>query len=363
MLLFFILFLSVYLGGNVYIFIKGLHAFSSLPTPVGILVGILFWVCALLIVGVFVFRDAHIPPVLGQWMQYIGTGWLVFTLYMTILLLITDLMKLFHFHLGHGFEIALAITFLVLCYGFYKYKHPAKEVINIVINKPLTTNQPIKVVAISDVHLGYATNKQQLRKYVDNIMKEKPDLIVIGGDLIDNSVVPVEYQRMEEELSILSAPLGVYMVPGNHEYISGEGKIEQFIKNTPIQLIKDSVVVLPNGIQLVGRDDRANPHRKSLQELMVSVDPTRPIVLLDHQPYHLEEAETQGVDLQFSGHTHRGQVFPMSLVTDRLFEVSYGYKKKGNTHIYVSSGLSLWGPPFRIGTQSEMVIFEINFQE
>ena len=191
------------------------------------------------------------------------------------------------------------------------------------------------------------------------INEQKPDLILIGGDLIDNSVVPLYTEKMSEELSELKAPMGIYMVPGNHEYISGIDESARFIKSTPIQLLIDSVVTLPNGI-LIGRDDRHNPSRRSLQELMENIDKSRPIILLDHQPYNLTDAEAAGIDLQFSGHTHHGQVWPMSLVTDYIYEQSHGYRQWGDTHIYVSSGLSLWGPPFRIGTESEMVVFELS---
>ena len=149
------------------------------------------------------------------------------------------------------------------------------------------------------------------------------------------------------------------MVPVNHEYISGIRKSMQFIKETPIHLLRDEVVTLPGGIQIIGRDDRSNKSRLSLQELVKNIDPAKPVILLDHQPYNLSDTENAGIDLQFSGHTHRGQVWPISLITDHLFDQSYGYRKWGNSHIYVSSGLSLWGPPFRIGTDSELVVFNI----
>ena len=125
-------------------------------------------------------------------------------------------------------------------------------------------------------------------------------------------------------------------------------------------MLRDSVVTLPNGIQLIGRDDRHNRKRRSLQELMVNIDKSKPIILLDHQPFDLEETKAAGIDLQFSGHTHHGQIWPINWVTDYIFEQSHGYRQWGNSHVYVSSGLSLWGPPFRIGTHCEMVIF--NFQ-
>ena len=182
-------------------------------------------------------------------------------------------------------------------------------------------------------------------------------------DLTSLQVVPLYAENMMEELSELKAPLGIYMVPGNHEYISGMNASARFIQGTPIQLLRDSIVTLPSGIQLIGRDDRSNTARRSLQELMANVDKNKPIILLDHQPYKLTESETAGVDLQFSGHTHRGQVWPMSLVTDYIYEQSHGYRQWGNSHIYVSSGLSLWGPPFRIGTESEMVVLQLSTKE
>jgi predicted MPP superfamily phosphohydrolase len=194
------------------------------------------------------------------------------------------------------------------------------------------------------------------------INAEKPDLILIGGDLIDNSVTPLYTENMQEELSQLKAPQGIYMVPGNHEYISGIKKSAEFIRSTPIQLLRDTVITLPNGVQIAGRDDRHNPSRLSLRTLSQNINPAQPVILLDHQPYDLQNTEKAGIDLQFSGHTHRGQIWPMSLLTDYLFQQSHGYRQWGNSHVYVSSGLSLWGPPFRIGTNSEMVVFNIAFK-
>ena len=219
------------------------------------------------------------------------------------------------------------------------------------------------MAAISDIHIGYGTTKERLQRYVRMIQAEKPDLILISGDLIDSNLKPVREQHLEQELNQLQAPLGVFMIPGNHEYISGIGKSRTFIQQqTSIQWLQDSVVTLANGIQLIGRDDRHNPRRKSIAQLTDTLSSNRPLFLLDHQPYQLDESAQSNIDLQFSGHTHNGQVWPLNLITGHLFEVSHGYKQKGNTHIYVSSGLSLWGPPFRIGTRSEMVIFDINFQ-
>ena len=129
---------------------------------------------------------------------------------------------------------------------------------------------------------------------------------------------------------------------------------------TSITLLRDSVVTLENGIQVIGRDDRRQRDRESLDKLVRQTDPSKPILLIDHQPYDLEQTVDAGIDLQFSGHTHHGQVWPLTYLTDYLFELSYGYEKRENTHLYVSSGLSLWGPPYRIGTDSEIVVFYLD---
>lgn len=358
---FFVILFSLYLAGNLYIFLKGRRVLRAQSTGVKVLLSLIFWGCASLFFVSFLFRDAVWPAALARTVYQIGTGWLVFTLYMVLLLILFDVLRLFHWKYKYGYYTALALTLSLLGYGYYHYQHPETKVINIVINKPAVTGNTdtLRVVAVSDVHLGYGTDKAMLQTYVERINSLRPDVILIGGDLIDNSIVPLEAERMEEELARLKAPYGIYMVPGNHEYISGIEASAGFIGKTPIVLLRDSVVTLPNGFRLVGRDDRRNRARKTLEELASNLPPDKPVILLDHQPYELEKTAEAGIDLQFSGHTHRGQIWPVSWVTDRMFELSYGYKEIGSSRFYVSSGLSLWGPPFRIGTDSEVVLFEI----
>ncbi|MCC8096402.1 MAG: metallophosphoesterase [Tannerellaceae bacterium] len=362
MLIFFLLIFSVYLGENLYVFLKAWHSMSGLPVSLKVFLSVLFWLCAISFLSLLKLRDAQLSDSISHILYETGTGWLVFTLYMVLLLAVVDILKLFHIQFAYSFPIVLGIVCCVLLYGYIHYNHPKTEVINIVINKPGAQVKDLKVVGISDIHLGDGTTKKRLAQYVEKINAQQPDLILIAGDLIDNSVLPVRKAHMEEELAQLKAPLGIYMVLGNHEYISGVETSIDFIDQTPIRLLIDSVITLPNQIQIIGRDDRTNPSRASLNTLMEKVNPDLPVFLLDHQSYDLQESVDAGIDLQFSGHTHRGQVWPISLVTDQLFELSYGYLQKKNTHFYVSSGLSLWGPPFRIGTQSELVVFNITFE-
>lgn len=271
---FFVVLISIYLAGNIYIFRRGAQALVAQPFGVKVLLAVLFWCGALAFIGSFLARNTKLPVVLAHTAHEIGTGWLVFTLYMVLCLIIFDLFRLFNFPCKYGFYISLFLTLSLLSYGYYNYQHPKTEVFNIVINKQTVHNeQPLKVVSVSDVHLGYGTDKEELKQYVEMINAQKPDLILIGGDLIDNSVVPLYEEKMMEELAELKAPLGIYMVPGNHEYISGIRKSMQFINETPIRLLRDDVVTLPGGIQIIGRDDRSNKSRLSLQELVKNIDP------------------------------------------------------------------------------------------
>ena len=360
----FIILPVLYLVGNAYISFRGWQALQALPIGIRIPLTLLYWLCALSFFGVFLFRGVDMPAALAKVVSYVGTGWLVFTLYMVLALLLLDLSKVFNIVINHSFPIALTLVICVLAYGYYRYRHPDTKVIDIVINKDIHSGgaRPLKIVAISDVHLGYATDKRALARYVELINARRPDLVLIGGDLIDNDATPLFRERMEEELSRIHAPMGIYMVPGNHEYISGIEACERFIARTPVTLLRDSVATLPNGIQIAGRDDKSNPRRLTKAQLLARLDRDKPILLLDHQPYALDETEAAGVDLQFSGHTHDGQVWPFNWLVSRMFEVGHGLKRKGESWIYVSSGLSLWGPPFRVGTVSELIEFNVTFK-
>jgi predicted MPP superfamily phosphohydrolase len=297
------------------------------------------------------------------WYEY-SAGWLVFTLYMVMSLLFFDVFRLFCPSFRLGFAAALFTTVVILAYGYVHYRHPAVRVVDAMIDKPADiAGGTFRIVAVSDIHLGMGTTETRLREYAEMIQAQQPDLILIGGDLIDNSLAPVVHRKMENVLARLHAPAGVYMVPGNHEYISDIGECIHYLRQTPIRLLRDSVVMLPGRIQLVGRDDRSNAARLSLAQLMAQTDRARPVIVVDHQPTEVLQAAEEDVDVLFCGHTHDGQVWPLNIVARRLFAISHGYRKQGGTHICVSSGLSLWGPPFRIGTQSELVVFNLSFRQ
>lgn len=358
---FFILMLSACLGGNVYIYVRGMSAIGHFPHVVKVIFSLVFWLSAISLFAVFFLRHSGMSATVWAHLLFeYSAGWLVFMLYMALFLLCFDLSGLFGYTFRYSFVAALTLTACLLSFGFYRYRHPTTQVIPIRLDKPFSHGETCRIVAVSDIHLGMGTARGQLEEYVRMINEQKPDVVLIAGDLIDNSLVPVRERRMEQALLQLKAKWGIYMVAGNHEYLSGIADCEQFLRGTPVCLLRDSMVTLPNGIRIIGRDDRSNPARKPLEELSRQVASDVPLIVMDHQPVETEAAIDANVDLLFCGHTHNGQVWPMNLITRLLFDISYGYEKRKNTHIYVSSGLALWGPPFRIGTRSEMIVFNLS---
>ena len=320
----------------------------------------------LLFAGVLRSTD-HMPMPLAVCVYEVGTSSIFILLYLFLLFLLLDLGRLIHlvprtllynnwWTVG-GISVFMFGLFL---YGHLNYKNKVRQELTITTDK---VTKPVRIVLISDLHLGYHNRRNELHRWVDIINEEKPDITLIAGDIIDGSLRPLKEQRMFEEFQRLHAP--VYACLGNHEYYSGEPGALQFYEQAGIHLLRDSMVVV-NDICIIGRDDATNFRRKPLDQFSILNSPRNATlskrefsILLDHQPHHLEKAEKAGIDFQFSGHTHRGQVWPISWITDRIYECSWGSFQRGDTRYYVSSGMGIWGGMFRIGTRSEYVVLEI----
>jgi len=349
----------VYILANIYINWRTLQMLSTVPLWLKVVVSIVIWVSALSLFISMGLRNSVTPEWILNSLNIVGSVWMAFLLYSVLLLAVSDIVRIFVPSAGPSAAYALPLTTILLLYGYFNYRSPKVEELEILLDKPIDDKELV-VVAISDVHLGYGTGTKALKRYVDKINDQNPDVIFIAGDLIDNSLKPLMEAPFDGVLNELNAPMGIYMVPGNHEYISGiEDCTEYLEERTGIRLLRDSIVLLPNGMQIIGRDDRSNRSRAELNELLDKADRSRPVIVLDHQPYDLAETDSLKVDIQISGHTHRGQLWPLSILVDRMYEQSHGYRKWNYSHIFVSSGLSLWGPPFRIGTDSDMAVIRI----
>lgn len=295
----------------------------------------------------------------------VGNSFLIILLYLVMFFLVLDLGRLVHLvprsWLVHNTVTSVAIVsvmFAVFVYGNIHYHHKIRQPLSLTTDKQVT--KPLRIVMMSDLHLGYHNRRADFSRWVDQINSEHPDIILIAGDIIDISIRPLLIEDMAAEFRRLKAP--VYACLGNHEYYSGEPRARQFYSDAGIHLLRDTSVVVGD-VCIIGRDDRTNPHRRSIAQLAATADHTKYTILLDHQPYHLEQTERAGIDFQFSGHTHHGQVWPISWITDRIYECAFGSHQRGKTHYYVSSGIGIWGGKFRIGTRSEYVVASLGGED
>ena len=349
--------LLLYLGANAYIFIRLMQALSATSVVARVAFAVLFWLAALALFAAFAMRSVEGVAWLERVLFVVGSVWLVFVLYMTLATIIADVAHLIFPAFKYGVWSALVFTLLLLAYGYINYRNPRIETFSLESDKLST--ESLRVVAISDVHLGYGTTRKMLEGYVERINSLGADVVIIAGDLIDNSIVPVRQAAMGEVLSEIKTTRGVYMALGNHEYISGVDVSLDYLATTPIVVLRDSVALLDEGVAIIGRDDRMNRRRRSAEELVADIPSDLFTIVVDHQPYDIALSERLGIDLHLSGHTHRGQVWPLNWLTDAIYDQSHGLRVWGNTTAYVMQGLSLWGPPFRIGTKSEIVVIDL----
>ena len=303
----------------------------------------------------------RMPLELGTFTYEVGNSWLILLLYLVMLFGVLDLglvLGLIPRTFLRGSVIG-SVSVLLFFLGLFTYAHlrfEQKQRVELTLDSEGKVGKPVKLVLISDLHLGYHNRRSDLRRWLQLIKAEHPDAILIAGDLIDWSIKPVLEEGSAEEFRELGIP--IYAILGNHDYYAGTGADKDFCEQAGIQLLQDSVAYFGD-LAIVGRDDRTNPHRKSLKQIMEGIDRSKYIIELDHQPYLLEEAEHSGVNFEFAGHTHHGQVWPLNWVTDAIYEDAFGPLTKGKTEYYVSSGLGIWGGKFRIGTQSEYVVATI----
>ena len=373
--MFFLILFALYGLGSVYLMIRGWQSLEWMPElrPYGMILLILLSASFFLARA---FRD-HWPDSILRIFQDAGMFWLVPMLYLVMFALLCDVLRLGNALTSFypSWVIAdypkakfiilisgLSLVSLVCIYGYYRFVNPSVKEISVTLPKVPGGLDSMKMVMVSDLHLGTTTHKKRMQKYVKLINENNPDLVCIAGDLIDSDISSVERQSMEEEFKQIKTRYGTFAVPGNHDHFSDFRQASRFFERSGIVLLVDSVAEVASTVQMMGRDDKSRRNRKSLARLR-SENPTGlPVILLDHQPVDLSEAAQNGISLQLSGHTHDGQIWPFSALVRSMYEVSHGYLRKGNTHYYVSSGLALWGPHLRIGTESEMVVVRLLFR-
>ncbi|MDR0205991.1 MAG: metallophosphoesterase [Bacteroidales bacterium] len=362
MTLFFFIVILFILGENYYVFFR---LWNILPVGKTLLVVVAVVLLLCFFVGMF--GGSLLPKSIVSVVYHVGMAWFFIALYLMFIFLFLDILRLvlpMQRVMVDNWLTFGALTIVmtaVFVYGYFNYLNTRRVEINIEIAKPVS---PLKIVGLSDLHLGYGIGKTELEKWITLINREKPDIVLISGDIIDHFTKSLDGHNLSFEK--IKSRDGVYACLGNHEYIGTPSKISQsldFLHAAKVTVLRDTAVLINNEFYLIGRDDRFNLKRKSIHELLQTIDATKPLILLDHQPFYLEETAKNGIDLQFSGHTHHGQILPVNWIAKRIYEVSHGYLKKNNSHIYVSSGIGIWGGKFRIGTQSEYIVFNLKQQK
>jgi uncharacterized protein len=376
MILFFSIALTIYSLVNIYIFFKGYNAIPGLKNS-SLLYSIIFFLLAVIFIASKFLESKH-SSVISDVLNILGGFWLAFMLYGFLFFLLSDILLLILritriigsdnilLFRKWSFLITVAFSSLLIFGGFINALIPVVKKYDITIDKPAGGIKTLRIAAVSDIHLGSIIRKRSIKKLSGMLSKMNPDLILLLGDIVDGEIGPVMRGDLLQYFTCPKCNDGLLAITGNHEFIGGAGRTIPYIESKGIRVLKDEIVTLQGGIQLIGRIDRDSrrfygKERASLGDLMKLADTTKPVILLDHQPFHLEESARYGIDLQLSGHTHNGQMWPLNYVTSMIYELSYGYLKIDRTQFIVSSGYGLWGPRVRSGSRSEVLLINIRF--
>ena len=216
----------------------------------------------------------------------------------------------------------------------------------------------ITIAQISDFHFGVLNNTTKLEKVVALANSLKADFVFITGDLVDESVAHME--DMAGPLAKLKGKTGVYAITGNHDYYAGVKRATGIMREAGITVLRNELKVLPGGLQLLGIDDPTGVRRmgekgEDFISLIASVDPSKPSILLYHQPIQFERTAQAGIGLQLSGHTHGGQLYPVIYISRQIYPRTPGLHRLDKSYLYVSRGTGTWGPPMRFLAPPEIV--------
>jgi predicted MPP superfamily phosphohydrolase len=378
--IFFSVALSVYALINYYIFIREWEAggFQSAWRTV--------YVAAFLLLSISFIAGRILERVTLSWFSstlvLLGSFWLAAMVYFLLFAFAIDIIRLLNFIVPFfpsfltvnpertkeitSFAIIVVVLVIVLG-GYINARTPIIKTLELSISKNGRTIKSLNIAVASDIHLGTIVCKSKLERIVQHINSLNPDLVLLPGDVVDEDIGPVIRNNLGETLRKIRSKYGVFAITGNHEYIGGVEPACRYLAEHGITMLRDASVKIGDGLYVVGREDISirgftGKTRKPLSELMAEVDKSYPVILMDHQPFRLAEAEANGVDLQLSGHTHHGQLWPFNFITKKVYELSWGYKKKGSTHYYVSCGVGTWGPPIRTGNRPEIINIKLQFE-
>jgi len=383
MLLGIALFLFLYGGINYYI---GLRGWQNLGSRILFLNNKVYWIVIALIASAYIISmllSSYIPSVVLNTLNIAGSYWMGIIFYLILILPIIDLIRFINSkisfiprNINETANLSLIISIVVIvflaglmAYGTWSARSPKVTKYDINVNKSTVDLKKLKIIMVSDIHLGSVVDNRRLTVMVNKINELNPDIVLIPGDIIDSSLEPFVKQKMSNNFKRLKSKYGVYACLGNHDGMGS--KVEDVVKtfnNSGINVLRDKAILINNSFYVIGRDDisqesQTKVKRKEISDIIKDLDKSKPLILMDHQPRDFAETQKQEIDLQVSGHTHRGQLFPANLITNAIFEIDYGYLKKNNSNFIVSSGYGTWGPPISIGSRCEIVKIDVGFKK
>ncbi|UVI28743.1 metallophosphoesterase [Paenibacillus spongiae] len=375
MLLSAVFFLTVFLGLNVLIGWNGSLFWGTVLSPAFMTI---YWIAYGLIALSYLaamLLQRFLPYRIYTWLKLIGAYGMALLFYSLILIPAGDLAAWLLRQAGMDARASVllvgwfvvAMLVLLMLWGSLNAWRPIVRRYDITIDKQSGPYRELRIAAASDLHLGTIVGKRHLRRLVSVIDGLRPDVILLPGDVLDDSIDPFIRENMADVMKELRAPLGVYASLGNHEYYGGH--IPEYIERMRaigIEVLVDRTVHVSGSLYIAGRADKAAEGTKAgrlpIASLLHDLDRSQPVIVLDHQPYGYKMAAEAGADLVLSGHTHRGQMAPNHWITRRLFDLDWGYLRVGRLHAIVSSGFGTWGPPVRIGSRSEVLDIHITFR-
>lgn len=325
----------------------------------------------------------------------ISTYWIGIMLYSLLYVVLFDLLRLIAKHtklkntllFSRGSVISIG-SVVVACavatclYGIFNARNIKVNEYSVTVNKSCGSDKHLKAVLVADLHMGYAIGVDHITNMVEKINQQDADIVIIAGDIFDNSYDGMDDpEGIKAQLKSIKSKYGVYAVYGNHDIdekiLMGftfdwggkqlhSEKMTNFMKECNIKLIKDESVLINDEFYLVGRRDTDKPGtedgtRAEISELTKDLDKTKPIFVLSHEPDELQKTADAGADIDFSGHTHDGQLFPGNLTIGLFWENPCGMIKKDNMYSIVTSGVGVYGTFMRVGTDAEICSVDIDF--
>ena len=304
----------------------------------------------------------------GQLPISVISGWPLFFSFSSS----TSLLKLLYFYINLpgvetgslplrniAFGAAVFLSLIFVVYGFIDARQVRVKTLQVKTEKILPNNGKIRIVQISDVHVGLIIRDNRLQAILDRVKEAKPDILVSTGDLMDGELDNVMPQA--RQFVSITPKYGKYAVLGNHEYYAGLKRSLEFTKAAGFEMLRDDVRHIA-GLSIFGADDITGQRMgvskdKQLFEKMLAHQDNGFVLLLKHQPFVVDG---ENFNLQLSGHTHGGQIFPFMFITRLFFPKNYGYYELGkNKSVYISRGAGTWGPPVRVFAPPEITVIDL----